>query len=323
MVAAVAFFLYVFWSNSFIAVGYLLGSDGGGRRFGWVGLTVARFLPASLICAGYCLGWRRAESWAILRTHWARVAVCSALAVPGYNFALYYGQQHGVAAPIASLLTTLVPLFLLILSALLLGEQLTPRRIVGLAIALGGMLIVSQARVAAAAAYPLMVAITALAPLGWSLFSVLSKPMTERYSPVLWTFLVLAVAAPPLLLAVPFTGGPEMARLDAAGWFAVLFLSLLCTVLGFALWNWLLGQLPASSVGFFVFLNPPMTTLSKLLLALALPATFSFAIASREWIGGAVTLAGVALALTQSEAARSRQSTAVGVQPGAGALPGA
>ena len=31
----------------------------------------------------------------------------AALAVPGYNLALYYGQQHGVPAPVASLTTAL------------------------------------------------------------------------------------------------------------------------------------------------------------------------------------------------------------------------
>jgi O-acetylserine/cysteine efflux transporter len=308
VVLAVALGLYLLWSNSFIAVEYLLGDLRHAGRFDWIGLTVVRFLPAAAFCAAYCLGWRRRRSWELLKAHPARVAVCAALSVPLYNLALYYGQQHGVPAPIASLVTTLAPVFMFLLAAPILGERLTWRRLGGLVVALGGMLIVSRARASRASAYPLMVAVTALAPLCWSLFSVFSKPMTDRYSPTLWTFLVLAVSFPFLLAALPFAGGAGLRYLDGAGWFAVLFLAFLCTVLGFALWNWLLGQLPASSVGFFVFLNPPLTMLSKLVLARTFPSTFTFTFLPSEALGALVTLGGVALALTDRWTNRGRSS---------------
>ena len=68
-------------------------------------------------------------------------------------------------------------------------------------------------------------------------------------------------------------------------------------MLGFAVWTWLLKHLPASTVGFTVFLNPPLTTTSKFLLASFFPATFLFVISPREWLGGAITLAGLAVAV--------------------------
>ena len=89
----------------------------------------------------------------------------------------------------------------------------------------------------------------------------------------------------------------QWSGLDLAGWGALLYLSLPCTVLGFALWTWLLRHLPASTVGFTVFLNPPLTTASKFLLATFLPATFFFTVRPGEWFGGALTLIGMALAV--------------------------
>jgi drug/metabolite transporter (DMT)-like permease len=89
----------------------------------------------------------------------------------------------------------------------------------------------------------------------------------------------------------------QWSRLDAWGWFAVLYLSVPCTVLGFALWTWLLKHLPASSVGFSVFLNPPLTLASKYVLATTVPATFVFATRPAEWLGGALALTGLALAV--------------------------
>ena len=56
-------------------------------------------------------------------------------------------------------------------------------------------------------------------------------------------------------------------------------------------------HLPASTVGFTVFLNPPLTTLSKLTLSTLLPATFLFTILPQEWLGGALTLVGMGIAV--------------------------
>jgi drug/metabolite transporter (DMT)-like permease len=296
--ALTALGLFAVWSNSFIAISFVLGGDADPARLDWIGLTLARFLPASAICGAYCLLLRPAASLAALRGHWGRLLVCGFLAVPGYNLSLYYGQQHGVAAPIASLTTTLVPLFVMILAAVFLGERLTRRNLLGFLLAAAGMAIVAHARnVGDGAGYGWLIAITALAPLSWSVYSVISKPATRHVPPIVWTYLATFVGG---LMLLPFVPGPvwrDLAALDRTGWWATLYLSVPCTVLGYALWTWLLRHLPASTVGFAVFLNPPLTTLSKLALASLLPATFLFTIRPGEWIGGALALAGMAVAI--------------------------
>ena len=113
----VTLLLFVVWSNSFIAMSYLLGAETGSARFDWVSLAGARFVPAAAICAVWCFGFRRLESVAILRGHWRRLLPCGVLVVPAYNLAIHYGQERGVPAPVASLTTTLVPLFVLALAA--------------------------------------------------------------------------------------------------------------------------------------------------------------------------------------------------------------
>jgi drug/metabolite transporter (DMT)-like permease len=242
--------------------------------------------------------FRRAESVAVLRRHWKRLLVCGVLMVPGYNLALYYGQQHGVSAPVASLTTALVPLYVMILAAIFLGEHLTTRRMVGFAVAATGMGLISLARTAeGGGTYPLLVAITALAPLCWSLYSVISKPMSGRISPIVWAYLGTGLGAVLVLPLLPGSTWQQWAALDGPGWVALFYLSIPCTVLGFAVWTWLLRHLPASSVGFTVFLNPPLTTLSKYVLALLAPAAFAFSIAGQEWLGGALTLLGLGIAV--------------------------
>ena len=89
----------------------------------------------------------------------------------------------------------------------------------------------------------------------------------------------------------------ENPPLDGAGWVALAYLAWPCTVVGFALWTWLLRYLPATAVGLTVFLNPPLATISKAVLSRAWPESFSFAIEGREWVGGAIVLAGLAIGL--------------------------
>ena len=298
LLVAAALLLFGIWSNSFIAIGYLVGSDGNAPSFDWVGLTVARFVPAAAIGALWCFGFRRAETVALLRARWRRLLFCGALAVPGSNLALYYGQQHGVPAPIASLTTTLVPLFVLVLAALFLGERPTRRRVIGFFVAAGGMALIATAKkTGTETAYPLLVGVTAVAPLCWSGYSVLSKPVTDKVSPLVWTYTATFVGTLFVLPALPGSTWRQWAALDATGWGALLYLSIPCTVVGFALWTWLLRHLPASSVGFTVFLNPPLTTTSKYVLAMLFPATFLFTMQAREWAGGLLTLAGLAIAV--------------------------
>jgi drug/metabolite transporter (DMT)-like permease len=290
--------LFAVWSNSFIAIGYLLGSDGIERRFDWVGLTVARFVVAAVPCAIYLALFRREESRELLRRYWKRLLVCGVFMVPGYNLALYFGQQYGVSAPVASLTTALVPLFVMILAAIFLGERLTTRRVLGFAVAAAGMALISLARTAdGGGTYPLLVAITAFAPLSWSIYSVISKPMSRRVSPLVWSYLGTCLGTVLVLPLLPGSTWRQWAALDGPGWLALLYLSIPCTVLGFAVWTWLLRHLPASSVGFTVFLNPPLTTLSKYLLAALAPTVFVFSIAGQEWAGGALTLLGLGIAV--------------------------
>jgi drug/metabolite transporter (DMT)-like permease len=293
-----ALFLFGIWSNSFIAIGYLLGSDGVPRRLDWISLAVARFLPAAALCGGYCLLFRRAECLVVVREHWSRLLVCGFLAVPGYNLALCYGQQRGVAAPIASLTTTLVPLFVMSLAAVFLHERITRRRLAGFVLAAIGMGVVALAnRTGVGSDYRWLVAITALAPLSWSAYSVISKPLAGRISPLVWTYLATCCGALMLVPLLPGAVWRRVASLDATGWGATLYLSVPCTVLGYALWTWLLRHLPASTVGFTVFLNPPLTTLSKLILGALLPATFLFTVQPQEWFGGGLTLVGMGIAV--------------------------
>jgi drug/metabolite transporter (DMT)-like permease len=183
-----------------------------------------------------------------------------------------------------------------VLGAVFLRERVGWRQATGLALGVVGVALVATARTDQGVS-PRDVAILGLAPLCWSVYTIVTKPVLRTVSPLTWTYLVVIAGGVPLALLAPVAGGPAMASLDARGWALVLYLSLVATVLGNAVWSWLLRHLTAGTTGLTVFLNPPLTTASKWFLATAFPLAFSFSIRPQEWVGGALAMGGVALAV--------------------------
>jgi drug/metabolite transporter (DMT)-like permease len=177
--------------------------------------------------------------------------------------------------------------------------------LLGFAISVSGMTLVASAgKGTLGQAYPLLVLITACAPLAWSGYSILAKPLGGRVDFLVWTYLSITVGSLFLLPLLPGAAWRQWSTLDGPGWFALVYLSLPCTVLGFALWTWLLKHLPASTVGLTVFLNPPFTTVSKLLLSAVIPSVFMFTVGGRDILGGALALIGLGIAVVRRPAGR-------------------
>ncbi len=309
VLVAVTLALFAVWSNTFLAFEVLLAPGAGAAPLGWWDLVAVRFLPVAVLCGAWCLLVRRRESMAILRAHPGRLLLCALACVPGYNGFLYHGMQHHVAGPVASVLTSLTPLYLVALGALFLAEPLTARKLGGLVLGLGGVVLIATAREVPGESLGLRVAEVAVAPLCWSIHSALTRPVAREHSPVLWTFLVLVLGGLLVAAALPFTGLPAAGALDGREWGLVAFLVLPATIGGFAAWSWLLRHLPASTAGLTTFLNAPMTLASKSV------QTGAFAMHASEWLGGLLALSGVALAVLGRPRRTAPQAVEPRVQP--------
>ncbi len=284
---------------------YVLGTERDAARLSPLGLTLARMGSASVLIALHLLIARPAELVSALRRQGGSLVLCGALVVPGYNLALYSAQARGLPASVASIVTTLVPLFVALLSFFFLQEQVSRRKWLGILVGFSGVVVIALSRPTTGTPYPAIVALAMLAPISWSLYSVISKralagerTVAQRVSPLVWSYASVLVGTLLLTPLLPRVAG-ELAALDWSGWLAVVYLGWPCTVLGFAIWTWLLEHLQASTVGLTVFLNPPLTLLSKSLLAWSLPQIFGFAIVGQEILGGAIVLLGLAIAVVE------------------------
>jgi drug/metabolite transporter (DMT)-like permease len=255
--------LFVIWANAFTAIKHCR------EVLPPAELVLARFLPVAILVIAWMLSSRRrlAETADALRSAPLRIIAMGMSGVAGYNFFLFFAQTEIKPAP-AALLTTLSPLFTLILAIAFLHERVPLKRIIGIIVAFAGLFVVVRwGRVGlgqvtgvpnAELRYTL---IAAAAPLCWSFYTILGKDLVRTRSAAVVTGLPILVGTIPLLpLATPAFFG-RLAAMDLSHWAALLYLSLMSTIVGFFIWNYALRRLPATSVAAFIYLNPPFAAL--------------------------------------------------------------
>lgn len=106
--------LFLIWSNAFTAIKLLR------EIFTPMELVLLRFLPVSIYCLIFLASSsaRRGEVKEILKESTVKVILMGLTGVAGYNIFLYLGQSE-IKPGAAALLTTLSPIFTLILAILL------------------------------------------------------------------------------------------------------------------------------------------------------------------------------------------------------------
>lgn len=314
-IGTVTLVLFLIWSNSFIALDELLGRGTGAGPLRWWELVMVRFGLVAVCMAAWLLAARARATLALIRRAWPRLLVIAVLTVPGYNFFLLFAQENGVPPAIASLVTAAVPLFMMILGGLFLGERVGLLKITAFAVAAVGMacIAVSKQLGPASFAYPLLVLCALGAPLCWSIYSTVLKPMLRTESPILVLFTCVAAAGLPLLACIDASlwarlGGRGEGGFGLTEWAYLLYLVGPCTLFGFPVWNWLVKHMSASAVGFTVFLNPPFTFASAYLLQGVPPLPL-------EVVGAAIVLIGVGIVVV-GRASGNRTDKSLAADPG-------
>ncbi len=234
------------------------------ERLAPVEFVAARFLPVAL----FCLLWfavlpsERREARRILTERGVLVVGLGMLAVWGYNLAFAAGH-HRVPAGTGSLFTVLNPVLTFVLAVVLGHERPRWTKVGGILLAFAGLytVVIHGSGRTVEPAYLRDASLLLLAPVSWSLYTVLSKPILGRYRPLTLNFLVLGLASFP---TIPFalSSAPFQAKVAAWGlerhlW--ALFLAFACTLLGFWFWYEALKRVPATTAASFVFLNAPLT----------------------------------------------------------------
>jgi len=205
-----------------------------------------------------------------------------------YHLGLNYGEQY-VSASVASLIIAIIPIFVVIMAVAFLKEKITLRILMGIALALIGVLIIS---IFGRPSYSLEItyvfgAITVLiAALVGAGYTVAGKKMLSRYSPLSLTVYAFVIGSLGLIPFISITLFEEVAVLSIRGWFILLFLAICPTVIAYILWYVALEIKSASKLGSYLFFIPVLSTIISVIL-LNEKITWLFV------IGGALVILGL------------------------------
>jgi drug/metabolite transporter (DMT)-like permease len=302
---------FVIWSNSFLAARLLVGEEvPPAQRLDPLAFVVARFLPVLFVTWAWLLSSteRRRAVVRLLRRHGLLLVAMAALSIWTYNLPFAFGQRL-VPPGAASLIITLNPVLTFVLAVVLGQERFSALRALGMAVAFAGVwqVIVHGAGRDVRGEYVGAALALTLSPLSWALYTVLGKRLLGETTPLLMTYLTLAIGSIPTLPLALVHGGLRAAvrHWTPERWVAALFLGLACTCLGYALWNVALRRLPATGVAVFVFLNPPLALLFEWIW-------FGTAPAWGLLVGGALVLIGVYLCTVERGERRLAPGTSLG-----------
>ena len=241
--------------------------------------------PASLAFLRYAIGLAILAVPAALAT-WPRYRPRDALAIALLGVAqfavLILLLNHALArlpASTCALVFATMPLFTWCLAALTGREAVSPRRLTGLVLAVGGVtvLLIGSARAASgvAGAGSLLggsgMAASLTATLVGAATSILYGPYMRRYPALPTSGLAMAAAVLFLVLYCAWQGQPLLPVFSATQWGHMVFIGL-SSGLGYFCLLWALGRLQASLVIAFQALGPVTAALLELALHQRLPS---------------------------------------------------
>ena len=174
-------------------------------------------------------------------------------------------QSNGLVTAQASTTAWIIastPVFIAILSAIVLRERLPRIGIVGIALAAAGVLLVATRGDLAQLARGKFGApgdwLILLSAPNWAVFSVLSRRVLRGHPPARMMFHVMTIGwlfTTVLLLADP--ASRALPRFTPEGWVAVAFLGVVCSGFAYVFWYDALEALPASQAGAFPTASGP------------------------------------------------------------------
>jgi drug/metabolite transporter (DMT)-like permease len=274
-VAALAFTVLA-WASAFVAIRGVGDSLTPGE------LALGRLLVGTVVL-GLLLAPR---GWvAPTRREWALLAVCGVGWFGVYNLALNAAERH-LDAGTTAMLVNIGPLLIAVFAGLWLGEGFPRWLVVGIGVALCGVVLIGLATGGGGADLTGIV-LCVVAALTYALGVVAQKPLLRRLPPLQVTFTACAVGA---VCCLPWAGAlaSRVGTADAGVLWSVVYLGAVPTALAFTTWAYALKRTDAGRLGVTTYLVPPVVVLLSWLLLGEVPPALAV-------VGGLVCLAGVAV----------------------------
>lgn len=225
-------------------------------------LALFRWTVAIMLLAPFAARFALRDASRIA-ANWRRIALFAVLGLGTYNLCAYWGMRY-TSATNGSILNALVPVFIVILSAMFLGERLRPRALAGVAISLAGVIaIVTGGSLAALAALDLnrgdVIILAGI--LVWAIYSIALRWRPAGLHPLsfLIAMMIMAIIYTGALATIEYLvlGPSEVSPQVLAG---VGILGVFPSIVAYICWNYGVTRIGASRAGVFSNLIPVFGT---------------------------------------------------------------
>jgi drug/metabolite transporter (DMT)-like permease len=205
---------------------------------------------------------------------------------------LTFSALARIPASVNAVLVSNNVVFIVLLAALILKERIRPLSIIGIILAVGGVVAItfssgfSPGEVTGSISL-LGCAFSLLAALSAALYSVIGKKVLVSNDPLI--IAALAIFSGAVLMTIFTASTVGFSEISQAGWSTILLMVFLgITMIGIAypLWFMCLKKFPASQISIYIYLTPVFAIILSLII---LHERFSWLF----WVGGALILGGI------------------------------
>ncbi len=231
----------------------------------------------------------RGKRLQIARADWGLLLLVGFLGVPINQYLYLYGMKFTTAAN-GALLYAATPSFVLLLSYFFLGEKITRKKTLGIALAFIGIsIVVFEKGVSFSSEYTFGNMMILVAVVAWAFFTILGKKLIVKYG-ALSTTTGMMVCGTGLFFpfGLYFSVGFPFSELNAGDWIGIIYLSLGTSVLGYLLWYYALSRIETSKVAVFSNGQPIVATILSI-------AFLDYVITGDFVVGSVLTIVGVIL----------------------------
>jgi drug/metabolite transporter (DMT)-like permease len=232
------------------------------EELSFINLTIMRFLVVDIVLIGILLLQPKRFS----KPHKKDILPIFLLGFFGvivYHFGLNYGEQY-VSPGAASLIIATIPVLVVILAFIFLDEKITIKKLMGIIIALCGVLVISiwgKTDASIEINYIFGALGVLIAAVMGALYTVAGKKMLNRYSGLSLTIYVILLGSLGLIPFISRSLFEEAVAMSFNGWFAVIFLGIFSTVIGYTIWYMALRVKTTSEVSVYLYAIPVLSTI--------------------------------------------------------------
>ena len=282
----------IIWSSSFVAIKIAY------QTYPPITLGAARFVVASLILGALTLLPKNRVK--LEKRDLLTVALSGLMGITLYAVLQNIAVQW-TSASSATLIIASYPIITVILETLIYKTKMNLFKIIGIVVAIAGVVVLSYVKADARKSGELLGSILLIvAGVAWAFYNFLTKKAVNRYPPITLLFFQTLFGTIFMLPLALFERG-QWAAPTAMTFFMMLFLGVFCSVIAFLLYNLGLKTLPASSVISMLNLVPIFGVFFSYIL-------LGEAVTLRKVVGGAIIILGVMLSVrrTKSEIVQER-----------------